>query len=96
MENLQNVCQTFVDLGVNTLHVRKCDLLAQHHLVKGANEEGIQETTMENRQANNTADELEVVQMLWVDAGMRVDLKSVVIVCGVFEEAVEWIKHLMR
>lgn len=50
---------------------------------------------MEDCKANDTADELEVTQMLWVDSRMRVDLKGVVVVCGVLEKTVEGVKHFV-
>ena len=50
---------------------------------------------MENGKADNTADELEVVQMFGIDAGVRIYLKGVIVVSRVFEEAVEGIKHLV-
>ena len=43
---------------------------------------------MEDSQANNTADELEVVEMLRVDAGVRVDLEGVVVMRRIFEQSV--------
>jgi hypothetical protein len=68
----------------------------KHHLVQGTNKEGIEETSMEDSQADNSANELEVVEMLWVDARVRVDLEGVVVVCGVLEQAIEGVEHLMR
>ena len=72
------------------------DLLLQYHLVESANEESIQEPSVEDSETNYTANELEVVQVLWIDTGMRVDLKGVVVVSRVLEEAVEGIEHLVR
>lgn len=40
---------------------------------------------MENAQAETPSDELEVVQMLGVDTGSRVDLEGVVVVGGILE-----------
>ena len=51
---------------------------------------------MENPQSKTPSDELEVVEMLWVDAGRRINLQGIVVVSRVLEKAVEWIKHLMR
>lgn len=84
-----------MEVRIDTLHVLECDLLPQDHLVESSNEEGIQETAVENGQTNNTTNELEIVQMFGVNAGMRVDLKSVVVVCRVFEQAVEGVEHLV-
>lgn len=50
---------------------------------------------MENRKTNNTSNELEVVEMLGVDAGMWIDLQGVVVVRRVFEQTVERVKHLV-
>lgn len=51
---------------------------------------------MKDCETNNAADELEVIEMLWVDAGVGIDLKCVVVVSRVFEQAVEGIEHLVR
>lgn len=78
--------QTAVEIGINAFHVSNGNLLVQNHLVEGDNKECIQETSMENSKTHNTADESKVVEMFWVDARMRVDLKGVVIVRGVLEQ----------
>lgn len=87
--------KTAVEIGVHTLHVWERDGLVEHHFVQGTNEECIEKTTVENGKTDDTADEFEVVQMFWVDTGVRVDLESVVVVGGVFEQAVEGVEHLM-
>lgn len=51
---------------------------------------------MENGQPHHTADELEVVQMLRVDARVRVDLQGIIIVGRVLEQTVEGVEHFMR
>ena len=51
---------------------------------------------MENGQADNSANKLEVIEVLRVDARMRINLKGVIVVRGILEETVERIKHLMR
>lgn len=80
---------------INTLHVLKRNLLPQHHLVERPDEERIQETTMEDGQTNNPANKLEVIQVLWVNAGVRIDLQSIVIVCGILEQTIEGIEHFV-
>jgi len=84
--------QVFID----TLHVLKSDLLPQHHLVKGSDEEGVQETAVEDSKADYPANELEVVEMLRVDPGVGINLQGIIIVRGVFEETVEGIEHFVR
>ena len=51
---------------------------------------------MENRQTDNATDELEVVEMLRVDARVGINLQGIIIVGGVFEKAVEWVEHFVR
>jgi len=51
---------------------------------------------MEDGQTDDATDEFEVVEMFGVDAGMRIDLKGVIIMSGVFEQAVERIEHFVR
>jgi hypothetical protein len=51
---------------------------------------------MENCETHDPANEFEIVEMFRVDAGMRIDLESVVVVCGIFEETVERIEHFVR
>ena len=41
-------------------------------------------------------DEFEVVQVIRVDIGGRVDLKGVVVLVGVLKQAVHWVQHLRR
>jgi hypothetical protein len=84
-----------MEISIYTFHVLKSNLLPQDHFVKRSDKEGIQETAMENGQTNNASNELEVVQMFGVNAGMRVNLKSVVIVRRIFEQAVEGVEHLV-
>lgn len=50
---------------------------------------------MEDSQADHPADEFEVIEMLRVDSGMWVDLQGIVIVSGVFKEAVERVEHFV-
>ena len=85
-----------MEIGVNSFHIRKVDLLPEDHLVEGADEKSVKESSMEDSQTDNTSNEFEVIQMLWVDARVGIDLKSVVVVGGVFEKAVERIKHFVR
>lgn len=80
---------------IHTLHILKSDLLAQHHLIEGSDEEGIQEAAVEDSQTNHSADELEVIEMLGVHARVGINLQGVIIVGGVFEETVERIEHFV-
>jgi hypothetical protein len=50
---------------------------------------------MKNGKADHPSNELEVVEMLRIDARVWVDLKGVVVVGGVFKETVEGIEHFM-
>ena len=51
---------------------------------------------MEDAQAQTTTYELEVIEMLRIDAGCRIDLQRIVVVRRVFEKAVERVKHFVR
>lgn len=94
--NIQCPRQIPMEIFVDSFHVLKSDLLSEHHLVERANEKRIQKSSVENRKANNSPDELEIVQVLWVDAGVRVNLQCVIIVCRVLKETIERIEHFMR
>jgi hypothetical protein len=50
---------------------------------------------MKNGKANHPPNELEVVEMLRIDARVRVDLEGIVVVGGVFKETVEGVEHFM-
>ena len=50
---------------------------------------------MEDAQSQATANELEVVEMFWVDTRRWVNLEGIVVVCGVLEQAIEGVEHLM-
>ena len=77
------------ELNVNGLHVRQLDLLAQHHGVERADEEGVDELLMEGGHAGDPPDEPEPDQMvLAADARVGVDLQSVVVSGGVLEQTV--------
>ena len=45
---------------------------------------------------DEASDKLEVVQVIRIDVGCRVDLQTVVVLVGVLEEAVHRIQHFMR
>lgn len=93
---VQHPAETAVQLCVYTLQVRDGHLLAEDHLVERRDEVRIEETTVEDTETQAAADKLEVVQVLGVDTGCRVDLERVVVVGGVLEETVKGVEHLMR
>lgn len=51
---------------------------------------------MEYGKTYHPANELEVVKMLRIDAGMRIDLQGVVVMRRVFEKTVKRVEHLVR
>jgi hypothetical protein len=83
-------------LCINTLEVGQCHFLPQDHFVEADNEVSVEESAMEDAQAQATTDELEIVEMLRVDAGCRINLQRIVIVRRVLEQAVEGIEHFVR
>lgn len=50
---------------------------------------------MENGQPHYSADKLEVIEMLWINPRMRIDLQRIVVVRRIFKQAIERIKHLV-
>ena len=80
---------------IDTFHVRQGHLLLQDHLVQCPDEEGVEEPSMEDGETDDSTDELEVEEMLRVDARMRVDLKRVIVVGRILKEAIKGIEHLV-
>ena len=50
---------------------------------------------MENSQTNYTPNKLEIIEMFRIDAGVGIDLEGIIVVSGIFEEAVKRIKHFV-
>lgn len=50
---------------------------------------------MEYRQSHDSANELEVSQVLGIDPGHPVDLKGVIVMCRILEEPIRRIEDLM-
>jgi len=51
---------------------------------------------MKYAQTQASTDEFEVIEMFGVHARSGIDLKSVIVMGGVFKETIERVKHLMR
>lgn len=83
-------------IGIDTLHIRQCNLFPQNHLVECTNEECIQETSVENSKTDYPSNKLKVAKMLGVDAGVGVYLQSVIVDGRVFEKTVEGVEHFVR
>ena len=58
--------------------------------------EGIKEASVEDDQAQNPSDELEIAEMLGVDAGGGIDLQRVSVMCRIFEKTVKGVEYLVR
>ena len=93
---VQHPGETAVKLSIDTLKISQRDLLAKDHLVECSNEVRIQEAAVEDAETQAATDELEVVQVLGVDAGRRVNLEGIVVVRRVLEQTVEGVEHLVR
>lgn len=63
-----------MEVSINPFHVRQGYFFPQYHFVEGADEESIEEAAVKYSQSYHAADKFEVVQMFWIDAGMRIDL----------------------
>lgn len=84
-----------MELSINPFHVCECYFFPQYHLVEGANEEGVKESSMEDGQTDHPANEFEVVEMFRVDPRVRIDLQRVVVVRRVLKQAIERVEHLV-
>lgn len=51
---------------------------------------------MEDAQSEAAADELEVIEMFWINSRRGVDLERIIVVRRIFEQTVEGIEHLVR
>lgn len=51
---------------------------------------------MEDTETDDTANELKVIEMLWVHARVGVDLEGIVVVSGVLKQTVEGVEHFVR
>jgi len=85
-----------MQIRIHALQVRQGDLPVQDHLVQADHEVRIQEPAVENTEADTTPNKLEIVEMFWVDSRCRVNLEGVVVMRGVFEQAVEGVEHFVR
>lgn len=63
-----------MEICIDAFHVCQGYSFAQDHLVESTNEKGVKEATVEDSQSHYAADKFEVIQVLWIDSGMRVDL----------------------
>ena len=93
--DVQHPGETAVKLSIDALEISQGDLLAKDHLIECGNEVRIQEAPVEDTKTQAATNELEVVEMLRIDSRGWIDLKGIVVVCGIFEEAVERIEHLV-
>ena len=61
----------------------------KHHAVEGADEETIDKLLVKYRHPNNSSDEVEELEMMFVkETRVRIDLESVDIIGGVLEQSV--------
>jgi hypothetical protein len=44
---------------------------------------------------NKPPDELEILQMIWINVRGWVNLQAVIVLIGVFKKTVHWIEHFM-
>ena len=65
------------------------DQPTQHHAVEGTDEETIDKLLVKDRHSNNSSNEVEKLEMMFViDTGVRIDLQSVHVIGRVLEQAV--------
>ena len=85
-----------MDFCIYTLQICKSHILCKHHLVETGNEVCIEESSVEYSQAHDPADEFEVTEVIGIHARRRIDLKCVVVVGGILEQTVAWVKYFVR
>lgn len=93
--NLQHPKERPVDFCIYALQICKTHVLSEHHLVEAGYEVCIEESSVEYSQAHNPADEFEVTEVIRIHARRRIDLKCVVVVSGILEQTVTWVKYFM-
>jgi len=84
-----------MEFCINRLQVIHCHMFPHNHFVKTWHEVGIKEPTVEDRKSKHSSDELEVTQVVRVDSRIRIYLKSVVVMCRIFEKTITRIKNFM-
>ena len=77
----QHPSQTPMESLIYTLEVGDGNLFAEDHLVEAWNEEGVEETSVEDGHADDASDKLEVGEMLGIDVGRGVYLEGVAVHC---------------
>lgn len=92
----QHPLETSVHLRIYALQIGQCNFLVDHHLVKADYEEGVQEAFVEECQSYTPANEMEVTEMFRIYSRCGIDLKRVVIVCRILEEAINGVEHFVR
>ena len=55
----------------------------------------VKEASVEDAQAQDASDELEIVEVLGVDTRGGIDLQHVIVMCQIFEKTVKWVEYLM-
>lgn len=74
-----------MELLIDALEVGDGNLFAENDLVKARNEEGIEETSVEDGHSDDASDKLEVGEVLGVDVGRGVNLEGVAVHGGISE-----------
>ena len=67
-------------------------IVQKHNTHKQSNKQTNKTTSYHG---DNSPHKLEEGQMLWVDAGCRVDLQGVTVLAGVLEQTVHGVQHLV-
>ena len=70
-------------------------MFSKNHFIETGYEICIEKSSMEDSKPKTSPNELEIAQMIWVNPRCRIDLKGVVVVCGILEQSIAWIEDLM-
>ena len=80
-EDVQHPSQTPVEGLIYTLEVCDGNLFTEDHLVEAWDEEGVEETSVEDGHPDDAPDKFEVGEMLGIDVRRGVDLEGVAVHC---------------
>ena len=87
--------QGCVVLWIDGLDILHDKFLVQHPFVERHGESRVDKLAVVKRHGNKSADKLEVMQMVRVDKRGWINLETIVVLVGIFKQAIHRIKHLM-
>lgn len=84
-----------MQLWIDTFDVAQGYGLVKQHFIERSCETAVDMVTVKNSDAYNPAGEMEVRQVFWIYARVRIDLQRVIVVSRILKESVLRVQHLM-